>query len=338
MTVTIVCGGQYGDEGKGKVVSYLSRRDKPTIVARAGVGPNAGHSVRFRGRKHVLRLLPCGFVCETSRLLIGPGVLIDPNVLLDEIKLLGVQQRLGVDFRCTLIEQKHIKQDKESYNLSTIIDTTGTGCGPANSARALRESRQIAHVKDLTQFLTDVPKEINEAINKERDVLIEGTQGYKMSLFLGMYPYVTSKDTTASAFAADVGVGPTNIDEVIVVCRTFPVRVGNGPFPTEMTKQETEKLGIVEYGAVTGRPRRAGHFDYKLLQEATTVNGATQIALTGIDLYDKECSGITDYDQLTKSARRFITSIEQRVNTPVTLISTGPEVNEMVDLRLCQGK
>ena len=278
-------------------------------------------------------MVPCGFVSKNSRLLIGPGVLVDPHVLSKEINSLRIRSRLGVDYRCTIIEKKDITKDRKLPHLSVCIDTTGTGCGPANSERALRRSRQVASLKSFKDLLTDVPKEINMAIEKGEDILIEGTQGYKMSLFLGAYPYVTSKDTTASAFAADVGIGPKKVDEVLLVFRTFPIRVGNGPFSTEITKEEAQKLGIIEYGSVTGRLRRVGHFDYELLQEAITINGATQIALTGIDLYDRECRGITDYNKLTAKAKDFIASIEQSAKMPVSLISTGPEIDETIDRR-----
>ena len=79
----IVAGGQFGDEGKGKIVAYLALNDKPKIVARAGVGPNAGHTVHFRGKKFGLRQVPCGFVYEGARMLIGPGVLGEPRSVVE---------------------------------------------------------------------------------------------------------------------------------------------------------------------------------------------------------------------------------------------------------------
>ncbi|MFQ5901803.1 MAG: adenylosuccinate synthetase, partial [Thermodesulfobacteriota bacterium] len=80
--VSILVGGQWGDEGKGKIVSYLCLKDRYDITARAGVGPNAGHTVEYKGKKYGLRLVPSGFLTEDTRLLIGAGVLVNPEVLL----------------------------------------------------------------------------------------------------------------------------------------------------------------------------------------------------------------------------------------------------------------
>ena len=96
------------------------------------------------------------------------------------------------------------------------------------------------------------------------DVFIEGSQGFALSLYYGTYPFVTSKDTTASTFAADVGVGPTKVDEVINVFKAYITRVGEGPFPTEISQEEAESKNIEEYGVVTGRRRRVGLFDMEL--------------------------------------------------------------------------
>jgi len=133
--------------------------------------------------------------------------------------------------------------------------------------------------------------------------------------------------------ASDVGVGPTKIDDVIVVFKSFPTRVGAGPFPTEMPQEEAEKLGIVEYGTVTGRRRRIGYWDGKLARYSAMVNGATQVAITGIDRVDKECYGVTEWEKLTPKAKQFIEKVEDDVRVPVTLISTGPEVGQIIDLR-----
>jgi adenylosuccinate synthase len=104
---TIVVGGHFGDEGKGKVISYLAQKDKPEIVARAGVGPNAGHTIYKNGKEYGLRMVPCGFVNESSRLFIGAGVLVEPKCFLDEVKVTETKGRIFLDKRCAIIEQKH---------------------------------------------------------------------------------------------------------------------------------------------------------------------------------------------------------------------------------------
>ena len=203
----------------------------------------------------------------------------------------------------------------------------------SNVDRVNRVAKQAKDVPELKDFLADVPLEVNTALDKGEFVLIEGSQGFGLSLYYGTYPYVTSKDTTASSIAADVGVGPTKVDDVIVVFKCFPTRVGAGPFPTEMPEEEAEKLGLVEYGTVTGRKRRIGYWDGEFARYSAMVNSATQIALTGIDKYDKECYGVREWDKLTPKAKQFVEKVEEDVGVPVTLISTGPEMKQIIDLR-----
>ncbi|TDA29871.1 MAG: adenylosuccinate synthetase, partial [Hadesarchaea archaeon] len=271
MPCVLVCGGQWGDEGKGKIVAYLSLKYRPHLVARAGVGPNAGHTVHFGGRKFGLRQVPCGFVYEGARLLIGPGVLVNPDVLLREVEETGTGGRLGVDERCALIEPHHVERDRGSEHLSRRIGTTGSGCGPANEDRVRRVARLAREEERLRPFLTDVPLELHEALERGRKVLIEGSQGFGLSLVHGTYPYVTSKDTCAGTMLADVGVGPTRVSEVLLVFKAYATRVGEGPFPTEMPQEEAERLGIVEYGTVTGRRRRVGYFDFEMARRAAII-------------------------------------------------------------------
>lgn len=331
--VTILVGGQWGDEGKGKVVSYLALKDKPHIIARAGVGPNAGHTVRYKGKKYALRLTPSGFLYKKARLLIGAGVLVNPSVMLEEIKNFGIGKRIGIDERCGIIEEVHLERDKSSSHLSGKIGSTGTGCGPANMDRANRSLKLAGDVEALKPYLTDVVREVNEAADKGKKVFVEGSQGFGLSLFYGTYPYVTSKDTTAGMAAIDVGIGPRKVEDVIIVFKSFPSRVGSGPFPTEITKEKAEKLGIVEYGTVTGRRRRSGRFDFEMAKYAVMINSASQIALTCADYIDRSARGITSYEKLPQKVRSFVEDVEKKVGVPVTIISTGPELDETIDLR-----
>ena len=109
MPCTVIVCGFFGDTGKGKIISYLALKDKIAITARAGVGPNAGHTVVYKGIEYKLRMLPSAFVYDKCRLLIGPGVLVNPQVLLKEIELTKSKERVGVDPQCAIIEQKHIE-------------------------------------------------------------------------------------------------------------------------------------------------------------------------------------------------------------------------------------
>ncbi|MCL2687823.1 MAG: adenylosuccinate synthetase [Methanobrevibacter sp.] len=336
MTCNILVGGAWGDEGKGKCITYLCDNDRPDIIARAGVGPNAGHSVEFNGEKYGLRLTPSGFVNKDAKLLIGAGVLVDPEVFfheLDYLKKYNVDGRSFVDYRCSTITPDHKQRDQSSEHLFKKIGSTGTGCGPANSDRVMRTVQMAQDIPELENYTCNVPLEVNEAIDNGEDVFIEGSQGFGLSLYYGTYPFVTSKDTTASTFAADVGVGPTKIDEVIIVFKSYITRVGEGPFPSEMPQEKAEAMGIEEYGTVTGRRRRVGLWDMDLAKEACMINGATQIALTCVDRLYPDCERTQDYSTLSGETKSFIDEIEQETGVPVTIISTGPDLKDTIDLR-----
>ncbi|MDR2855573.1 MAG: adenylosuccinate synthetase [Methanomicrobiales archaeon] len=333
MSCTILVGGNFGDEGKGKIVSHVAHTDKPQIISRGGVGPNAGHTIVVKDKKFGVRMCPSGFVYQDARLMIGTGVLIDPTVLLHEIEELGIDGRIFIDKRCSIIEQEHITEDKSNSHLSKKVGTTGTGCGPANRDRAMRTARQAWEVPELSKYITDVALELNTALDAGENVFLEGTQGFGISLYYGNYPFVTSKDTCAAQMAADNGIGPTRIDDVIVVYKAFPTRVGSGPFPTEMSREEAQKLGIQEFGTVTGRERRIGYWDPEMARYAAMINGCTIGAITGIDHVDPDCFGATRYSQLSKKCKDFLSQAEDDIGAPVLLISTGPELDQMIDLR-----
>ena len=333
MVCTVIVGGFFGDEGKGKIVAHIAHRDRPAIISRGGVGPNAGHTVKIGEKSYGIRMVPSGFVYADALLCIGSGVLVDPRVFLHELDLLDVRGRTFMDLRCGIIDEAHIQRDRGSEHLAKKIGSTGTGCGPANSDRVLRVGRQAKDVPELAEYTMDVAEEINETLDDGESVILEGTQGFGISLYFGTYPFVTSKDTSASQIAADNGVGPTRIDEVIVVFKAYPTRVGEGPFSTEMTAEEAHELGIEEFGTVTHRPRRIGEWDGKMARYSTMVNGATQAAITGIDRVDAACAGVTDFRKLSGAAKDFVRKAEEDIGIPVTLISTGPELTQIIDMR-----
>ena len=333
MSCTIIVGGFFGDEGKGKVVAHIAHKDEPVIISRGGVGPNAGHTVVVGDQTYGVRMVPSGFVYKKAKLCIGSGVLVDPRVLEHEVEMLGVRGRVFVDKRCGIITEDHIARDKSSTHLSKKIGSTGSGCGPANSDRVMRISPQAKDVPELAEYLLDVPLAINDALKKNKTVLLEGTQGFGISLYYGTYPFVTSKDTSASQIAADNGVGPTKIDDVIVVFKAYPTRVGEGPFSTEMTTAKSDAMGIHEFGTVTHRQRRVGGWDGDMARYSAMINGCTQAAITGIDNIDKDCFGITDYNKLSKKALAFLKQAEEDIGSPITLISTGPEMSQIIDIR-----
>ena len=332
MAATVVVGGFFGDEGKGKIISYLAVRDNPKIIVRGGAGPNAGHTIRDGGRTYKVRMLPSGFLNRDAKVMIGPGVAVSPDVLKSEIQSLGTQGRSFVDRNCGIIEESHRDRDTQG-ELKSKIGSTGSGTGPANADRAMRVLRLAKEIDSLSELTADVPAEINAALAAGQDVIVEGTQGTFLSLWHGTYPFVTSKDVTASGICADVGLGPTKVDQVIVVFKAYVTRVGTGPLGGELSLEEAEKRGWSEFGTVTGRQRRAADFDFDLARRAVMLNGATQISVTKLDVLFADCAGKTSYDELSGDAKAFVERIEKELGTPVTIIGTGPAVSDVIDRR-----
>jgi adenylosuccinate synthase len=331
MPCTVIAGGFWGDEGKGKVISYLALKDKPDICVRTG-SVNAAHTIWHSGKRYALHMVPGGFVHEKCRLLIAAGANVHVAQFMKEVEETRVHDRIGIDTQASIIEEKHSNQDKTSSHLKGL-GTTGWGVGPAIEERVRRTAKTAKDVPELRPYLADVAEETNQAINKGKEVLLEGTQGLLLSLFHGTYPYVTSRDTSASAICSEVGVGPTRVDEVIVALKSFITRVGTGPLPGEISKEEATRRGWFEIAAGTGRERRSAPFNYELAKKAVMINGATQIALTKLDCVYPQGKGAKNYRELSKEAEMFVIEIEKRTATRVTLIGTGPEALDIIDRR-----
>jgi adenylosuccinate synthase len=328
---TVIVGAFWGDEGKGKIISYLALKDKLDFCVRTG-SVNAAHTVWMEGKRYALHMVPAAFVHEKCRLLIGAGANVHVARFLEEVKLTKVKGRMGVDQQASIIEEKHSVQDKTSAHLKGL-GTTGWGVGPALEERVRRTAKIAKEIPELQPFLADVATEINEGIDSGKKALLEGTQGFMLSLFYGTYPYVTGRDTSAAAICSEAGVGPTRVDDVLIVYKSFMTRVGAGPLPEEITKEEAIKRGWFETAAGTGRDRRSAPFDFGLAKKTAKINGATQAAVTKLDSMFPECRGARRFDALPNEAKQFIKEIENRTGIPVILVGTGPEALDIVDRR-----
>lgn len=138
----------------------------------------------------------------------------------------------------------------------------------------------------LKEHVCDTSKLINEEMEKGKRVLFEGAQGTMLDIDHGTYPYVTSSNPVAAGAAAGAGVGPGKINEVVGVAKAYTTRVGEGPFPTEITGKTAEAIREAgrEYGTTTGRPRRIGWFDCVVVKHAKRVNGITALSLNSVDV------------------------------------------------------
>jgi len=231
------------------------------------------------------------------------------------------------------LEEHHKTQECDSEHLSKTIGSTRSGVGACNAERALRMVRLARNETQLAPYIEDTVAEIHRALEKEGNVMVEGTQGTFLSLYHGTYPYVTSKDVTASQACADVGIGPTQVDDVMVIFKAYVTRVGEGPMEGQLDREEVLKRGWMEHGTVTGRERRAAPFDFNLAKRAVQLNGGTQIALTKLDVLYPAAKGVTDRSKLPAPARDFLSRIEHETGVPVTVIGTGANETDIIDMR-----
>ena len=363
MSTKIALGAQWGDEGKAKVVDYLTLDSD--IVVRYQGGANAGHTVKVGDMEFVFHMIPSGIMHQDKICVIGNGVVVDPQALLDEIddlhtKGFSCEGRLKVSQSAHLVLPYHKLLDRagEESKGGVTIGTTGRGIGPAYrdkverthgirvmdlfDARRLTEKLRAAvdvkneiikkiynleplefapiidsyasYAERLRPFVSDISIFLNEAIDSGKNVLFEGAQGTLLDVDHGTYPYVTSSNTTAGAACTGSGVGPTRIEEVIGVTKSYTTRVGNGPFPTEMVGEDGDhlrKLGN-EFGATTGRARRCGWFDVPILRSAKRLNGLTSIALTRLDTLDtmERLKVCTSYEYKGERLDQFPSDLE----------------------------
>ena len=302
------------------------------VAVRTG-SVNAGHTVVYNDKEYKLRMVPCGFVNPRATLCIAAGANVRIDVLMREVELTNAKDRLRIDSQASIVEDEHVKREREDQFLISKIGSTGQGVGAAIVDRVRRVARLARDVEELKEYLDDVLMIVWRALRRGQNVLIEGTQGYYLSLYHGTYPYVTSRDTTASAVCSEVGIGPKMVDEVVVVFKSYITRVGGGPLPGELPEEEIERLGLIEVATVTGRRRRVAPFDFELAKRAVIANSATQIALTRIDALFPSASRIRKYEELPREAKEFIENVESELKVPVTIISTGPDVFDTIDLR-----
>lgn len=330
--VTIVVGGQFGSEAKGKIVSFLA--DEFDIAVRTS-SPNAGHTVFKDGKIYRLQQIPATFVNQKCILCIGAGALINPDILRKEVENTKTKDRLFIDPQAGIIEEKHLLQEGE---LVQKIGSTGKGCGAALADRIWRKDFKLA--KDVLKDyqISDVARILNQGIDDGKNILVEGTQGFGLSLYHGIYPFVTSRDTNASNFLAEAGVSPLLANEIILVIRTYPIRVaGNsGPLTNEISWQElSNRIGkkVEETTTVTNKVRRVGEFDTEIVKKAVSVNRPTQIALQFLNYMFPEDEDKSSWDSLNQEAKDYIEKLERDLGVPITLIGTGQSNEAMIDRR-----
>lgn len=138
----------------------------------------------------------------------------------------------------------------------------------------------------LKDRIVDTELELNEAIKDGKNILFEGAQAAMLDIDFGTYPFVTSSSPTTGGVCSGAGVPPTSLQNLIGVAKAYTTRVGEGPFPTELSDELGEKMQQVgkEFGATTGRPRRTGWLDLVSLKHATMINGINNLVITKLDV------------------------------------------------------
>ncbi len=346
MTNVVVVGSQWGDEGKGKIVDWLS--EQADVVVRFQGGHNAGHTLVIGGITYKLSLLPSGVVRPGKMSVIGNGVVLDPQALVDELARLAAQgvvvgpERLRIAETTPLILPLHRELDalRETASTGTRIGTTKRGIGPAYEDKVGRRAirlvdlscpetlpakveRLLSHhnlirrglgmpevvasellaelnaiAPKVLPFMDRVWELLDKARRDGKKILFEGAQGALLDIDHGTYPYVTSSNTVAGSASSGTGIGPGALDYVLGITKAYTTRVGEGPFPSELTDEVGKTLGEKghEFGVVTGRARRCGWFDAVLVRQTVRTCGIHGIALTKLDVLDgfaelKVCTG-----------------------------------------------
>ena len=345
--VDVLIGGQYGSEGKGNIVGHIA--PEYDLLVRVG-GPNAGHQVYAEPTPEKYFHLPSGTGrAPNARLLLGPGAVIYPPKLLKEIATHEVSaERLTIDEQAMIISDQDIQEEEERF---TNISSTAQGVGVASAKKMTGRSDYknestlflAKDVPDLRPYIGSARKELADATVKGLRILLEGTQGTSLSLHHGRYPHVTTRDTTVSGCLADAGIAPSNIRKIIMVCRTYPIRVGgpSGPMDYEVSMETIhERSGIplneliaTETTTTTNRARRIAEFDWEQLKDSVQLNGPTDIALTFVDYFDKENRSAFRFEQLSDDTIRFVEEVERVSGRPVSLLSTDFGWRNVIDRR-----
>jgi len=353
----IVLDGQAGSCGKGKFCGYIAKKYNIDIAIN-NWGSNAGHTyVTEDNKKIVLQHIPCSLVNEHTQLLIGPGAIITPEILTNEIdnnaELLN-HRKIVIHPRAMIIKEKH--REFERQNLKN--GSTFKGCGSATAEKVLR----LNDVELMRDYYNKLPSSVKNTIvindtvdymDNEKSILIEGSQGFDLDINYGInYPYVTSRQCNASQLIADCGIAPFWVKDIIMVIRPYPIRISNktelgvdcfsGDYSNsnEITWEEIkqrcnapEDVDITEYTTVTKKVRRVFEMNWDRLKYAVKINCPTQIALNFVQYIDWNAYKCKEYEKLSQKVKEFIKEVEDTTGVPVTLIGTGPNNDDIIDLK-----
>jgi adenylosuccinate synthase len=312
-----------------------------SVAIRVG-GPNSGHTVIGPdGQPIIFRQLPTASILPNVVCVIPSGAYVQPDLLLDEIRIAGLNpERLLIDPNAVIITDKELAAERSS-GLGSSIGSTQSGTGAAVLAR-IRRSSEVRFARDVDSvrpYVQPATAFLRDRLERNERVLIEGTQGFGLSLLhTPDYPFATSRDTTAAGFVAEAGLSPLDIDDVVMVIRTFPIRVpGNsGPLPNEtswaeITKDSNSSIAVSEFTSVTKKERRVAKFDSEIVRGAIIYNQPTRIILNHVDYIDAGCRQI---GSLTPKAVLFVNSTEKVIGKTIDYVGfNSSDINLFTKLR-----
>jgi len=326
MPVSVICGGQYGSEGKGKTAYYFAKEQNAKAVIRVG-GPNSGHTVIDpNGDAIIFKHLPTAAILQGTKSVLTAGNYIDLSVLKNEIAFSAIKNEdLYIDPYAVVITEANIEEEQKG-GLRENIGSTGSGLGSAVISRIERR-KDVVFAKDieyLKPFIADTNQYLRNLLKNGERIIVEGTQGFGLSLLhSNLFPYCTSRDTSAAAFVSEAGLSPRDVDDIILVIRTFPIRVcGNsGPLKNETNWEEITKIAksgttIQEFTSVTKKLRRVAHFDAEIVKQAISYNQPTKIVLNHLDYL-----GFTTKNEFNG----YLDDLEQKIGQGIDYIGTDRE-------------
>lgn len=331
MPVTVIVGGQFGSEGKGKAAHFFAGEQNADIAVRVG-GANSGHTVIDQlGYPTILRQLPTASLIPHVYCVLGAGSYIDTQVLLKEVQQVGLTpERLLIAPNAMIITDKD-RQNEQNSRLRQRIGSTLSGTGASVLKRIERsESVKLAQHEPLLQpYIKPVVPFMREFLDQGKRIIIEGTQGFGLSLLHSQnYPYVTSRDTTASAFVSEAGLSPLDVDQIVLVLRAFPIRVaGNsGDLPNEIdwntvSLESVSHRPIVERTSVTGFTRRVARFHPEVVRQAIMINQPTHIVMNHLDYIDSSCA-MSNHP--SEKVNHFIRNVESMIGAEIDYLGFSP--------------
>ncbi len=280
--VDICCGLSWGDEGKGKVVSYLARHGGYDYVCRWAGGNNAGHTIYVDGNKYKTNLIPSGIFYGVKSI-IGPGCVINKESFEEEINYLksnGFNTSLiKVSPKAHVVTDSHIQEDKDKYKGQ---GSTCKGIAPCYRDKYARMGTRVENIPFFNDYLWNGKLDGN--------ILCEGAQGFWLDIDYGNYPYTTSSSTLPYG-ACSLGFSPKLINKIYGAVKIYDTRVGIDPdFPDSLLcddeLSEVARVGK-EFGTTTGRARKANWLNINKLTQAIDISGATHIIISKVDILEE---------------------------------------------------